>query len=235
MVIRDRLLALIYRIFGFGFGMTTLWLNISANATDGFWSGFSSYSTIITLFGTIVFFTEIITNLIGIKKARNTLAPGIFPFIFHATLALEVSLAATHPFYCHFVSAAYFDLIKLPYVLLTYMFFPLVMLLDWILFGEKGTVRWSYGMFPLFIPVFYYLFSLMEYLVMGSTSFSIKTFDPETFLVATNLPETFKGGNGWAGVFLSCVILLGLNVVVDFLIIFINDLFVGKYFRKKGY
>lgn len=236
MVIRDRLAALIYRLLALALGIVTLVLSVSTNSTSSIWDGLANYSTLVTFLGVSVLLSEIIANLIGITKNRKTLAPGIIPFIFHAALVLEIGLAFIHPFYCHFMAIAYFDSKILIYVFLTYIIFPLVILLDWLLYGEKGTVRWSYGMFPLFFPIFYYLFSLMWNLILDPGTYSLQIFNPNTFLVSTNLPEFFKNGDGWAGVFISCAVILGVIAALDYLIIFTNNLLAGRYSkRKKGY
>ena len=106
MVIRDRLIALIYRIVALIVGIGTLAIQLNTNAVNNFWAGFGNYATIVTLFGTVIILSEIIANAIGIREKRNTIAPGVVPFLFHGALALLVSLAIIHPFYCYFVIAA---------------------------------------------------------------------------------------------------------------------------------
>ena len=235
MVIRDRLIALIYRIVALIIGISTLAVQINTNAVNNFWAGFGNYATIVTLFGSIIILSEIIANAIGMKEKRNTIAPGVVPFLFHGALTLLVSLAVAHPFYCYFVGVDYMKADTFVYSLLSFIIFPGVILLDWILFGEKGTVKWSYGMFPLFFPIFYFLFSLMRKLLVSGSTYSTLVFDPNTFLMSAHLPDAFSAGNGWAGVFISILSLFAVIVFIDFALILINNLFAQRYTRESSY
>lgn len=235
MVIRDRLIALIYRIVILALGIWTLVVQLTTNAVNNFWMGFGSYASIVTLFGCIIILSEIIANAIGMKEKRTTIAPGVVPFLFHGALTLLVSLAAIHPFYCYFVGVEYMKMDTLLYSLLSFIFFPLAILLDWILFGEKGTVKWSYSMFPLFWPIFYFLFSLMRKFLISGSTYSTLVFDPNTFIMSNYLPDAFSAGNGWAGVFISIFSIFAIIVFVDFALIFINNLFAKRYVRESSY
>jgi hypothetical protein len=235
MVIRDRLIALIYRIVALIIGIATLAIQLNTNVPNNFWAGFGNYATIVTLFSSIIILSEIIANAIGMREKRNTIAPGVVPFLFHGALALSVSLAVTHPFYCYFVGVDYMKADTLLYSLLSFIIFPLAILLDWILFGEKGTVKWSYGMFPLFVPIFYYLFSLMRKLLVSGSTYSTLVFDSNTFIMHKELPEAFSAGNGWAGVFISIFVIFGIITFVDFTLILINNLLARRYVHETGY
>ena len=235
MVIRDRLIALIYRIVILALGVWTLTVQLTTNAVNNFWVGFGNYASIVTLFGCIIILSEIIANAIGMKEKRTTIAPGVVPFLFHGALTLLVSLAVIHPFYCYFVGVNYMKADTLLYSLLSFVFFPLAILLDWILFGEKGTVKWSYGMFPLFVPIFYYLFSLMRKLLVSGSTYSTLVFDPNTFIMSNHLPEAFSAGNGWAGVFISILSIFAVITFVDFALILINNLLARRYVHETGY
>ena len=235
MVIRDRLIALIYRIVILGLGLWTLAVQLGTNAINNFWAGFGNYATIVTLFGVIIILSEVIANAVGMKEKRNTVAPGVVPFFFHGALVLLASLMVTHPFYCYFAGVDYMKVDTLLYSLLSFIAFPFAIFLDWILFGEKGTVKWSYGMFPLFIPIFFFLFSLMRKLLVSGSTYSTLVFDPNTFIMSSYLPDAFAAGNGWAGVFISILTLFGIIVLVDFAFILINNLLARRYTRESGY
>ena len=235
MVIRDRLIALVYRIVIFGLGLWTVVVQFATNAVNNFWGGFGNYATIVTIFALVIILAEIIANAIGMKEKRNTIAPGVVPFLFHGALVLLASLAVTHPFYCYFSMIDYMKADTFLYSFLSFIAFPLAIVLDWILFGEKGTVKWSYGMFPLFIPIFYFLFSLMRKLLVSGSTYSTLVFDPNTFLMSAQLPDAFSAGNGWAGVFISVLSLFAIIVFVDFALIFINNLFAKRYVHESNY
>ena len=235
MVIRDRLIALIYRIVILALGVWTLTVQLTTNAVNNFWVGFGNYASIVTLFGCVIILSEIIANAIGMREKRNTIAPGVVSFLFHGALVLLVSLAAIHPFYCYFVGADYMKADTFLYSLLSFILFPLAILLDWILFGEKGTVKWSYGMFPLFVPIFYYLFSLMRKLLVSGSTYSTLIFDSNTFIMSNYLPEAFSAGNGWAGVFISIFSIFAVITFVDYALILINNLLARRYIHETGY
>ncbi len=124
MVIRDRLIALIYRIVALIIGIATLAIQLNTNVPNNFWAGFGNYATIVTLFGSIIILSEIIANAIGMREKRNTIAPGVVPFLFHGALALLVSLAIIHPFYCYFVGVNYMKPDTFVYSLLSFIVFP---------------------------------------------------------------------------------------------------------------
>ncbi|MBR4274804.1 MAG: hypothetical protein IKQ34_02205 [Bacilli bacterium] len=235
MVIRDRLIALIYHIVALIIGIATLAIQLNTNVPNNFWAGFGNYATIVTLFSSIIILSEIIANAIGMREKRNTIAPGVVPFLFHGALALSVSLAVIHPFYCYFVGVNYMKPDTFVYSLLSFIVFPAIVLLDWILFGEKGTVKWSYGMFPLFFPIFYFLFSVMRKNLVSGSTYSTLVFDQNTFLMSKHLPDVFSAGNGWAGVFISILSLFAIIVLVDFALILINNLFAKRYVRESNY
>lgn len=231
MVIRNRLAALIYRSIISILGIVSTIVLISTNIENGFWNSFFAYPTIVTLLGTLVIISETIANAVGMKNNLNTLAPGVVPMIFHGGLTLEVSLCVLQIPYLMLFNKNFFEGSTV-YILLAFIIFPGAYLLDWLLFGEKGTVRWSYGMFPIFFPVFHYILSLMTHFIMGSETYLNKIFDPETFKSLTHLPEVFVAGDGWAGVLISTLVALVVVVATDFLLILINNLLAGRYSKK---
>ena len=89
-------------------------------------------------------------------------------------------------------------------------------------------------MFPLFIPIFYYLFSLMRKLLVSGSTYSTLVFDSNTFIMSNDLPEVFSAGNGWAGVFISIFVIIGIITFVDFTLILINNLLARRYVHETG-
>jgi len=231
MVIRNRLAALIYRSIISILGIIAIIIGISANIENGFWNSFFAYPTIITLLGTLVIISETIANAIGMKNNINTLAPGVVPMIFHAALSLELSLCAIRIFTSALFGTGFFDG-SIINVLLAYIIFPGAYLLDWLLFGEKGTVRWSYGMFPLFIPVFHCILTLMTHYLTGSESYITAILNPELFNGAANLPDVLVAGDGWSGVVITTFIIWLMTLAMDYLLILINNFLAGRYFKQ---
>ena len=90
-------------------------------------------------------------------------------------------------------------------------------------------------MFPLFVPIFYYLFSLMRKLLVSGSTYSTLVFDPNTFIMSNHLPEAFSAGNGWAGVFISILSIFAVITFVDFALILINNLLARRYVHETGY
>lgn len=231
MVIRNRLAALIYRSLISVLGIIATIIMINLNSSKGFWNSFFAYPTIITLLGTLIVISETIANAIGMKNNVNTLAPGVIPLLFHSGLALEVSLCTLHLLASIVYKTRFFDGSAV-YALLAFVVFPSAYVLDWLLFGEKGTVRWSYGMFPLFFPIFHYLLSFMTHFITGSERYITQIFDPESFIGLSHLPEVFEAADGWVGVLISTLTSLLAIFVIDYLLILLNNLLAGRYSKK---
>lgn len=234
MAIRNRILAFIYRIGILGFGLATLSLLILSEGDNGNY-GLSVlyFDTEITLFACAILLAEIIANGIGLPKGPRGLAPGVWSPLALAAVALETTDLLAYPLAMTLVSDSYFTSGSPLVTIFANIAFPLLFLSDWLLFGEKGTVKWFAPLYWLVYPVLFFLFNLVRHAIDVNAKVTCSLFDGSEFTTGSTLPSWFSGNEGWNGVIFSAVAMLALFAAVAYAVIFVNNLLAGRYFRKK--
>lgn len=235
MVIRNRLLAFIYRLLASIIGILGLVFVFQVDKIDQLNANPLRYfGTLTTLYTVCVLLIETIISLLGLRKKAKKGVPQTFGQILFVSIALEMSLLMGHPLYylfihCFNVSQAYFAYDRLWAQLFMYVLIPLVSFFDWLLFSEKGNWKWHWVIYFITIPLFYTVFSFLNHYIRTSTTFATLIFDPNTFLNYPLLGEL----DGWAGVLISSSLMFALYVGVAFFMIFLSFFAGGKYAKKR--
>ncbi len=234
MAIRNRIFAFIYRIILLGFAVAALvFLVLDEEENGNYFESVLYFDTEITLFAAAILTAEIIANGIGLSKGANGLAPGVWSPLSLASVALEATDLFAYPSSVALVGGAYFPSHAVTAIVFAHIVFPLLFISDWILFGEKGTVKWVTVLYWLIYPVLFFLFQLTRHSISGDATITCPIFDTSEFASNASVPSWFAGNGGWNGVVFSSFAMLGLFVSVSYLLLFFNNLMAGKYFPKK--
>jgi hypothetical protein len=235
MAIRNRILAFIYRIILLGFALATLaLLFLDEEESGNYFESFLYFDTEITLFSAVIVLAELIANGIGLAKGARGLAPGVYSPLSLAATSYEAADLLAYPIACLFVGNDYFAEGRVPPILFAHLLLPILFIADWALFGEKGTVKWRYGLYWLLYPLFFFAFSLVRFGISNSATITCPLFDATEFAAKASLPGWFSGNGGWNGVVFSSFSMLGLFAAVSYGLLFLNNLLAGKYFPKKS-
>lgn len=233
MAIKNKYLALIFRVLALGLGIFTCYILFTTDATaDNPARSFIYFSTEVALLGVGVLFAEVVTTIIGIAKGSQGLAPGIYEPLYLATIIYAVGGSLLYAVLSPLFSYNYFPDGKILYTVLGQIAFPGALFLDYLLFGEKGTVKWRHlGYFSLY-PAIYFGYVMVVHYVSEETFFPYPFLDANTFVNDVS-NHAFSGNTGWNGVFLSTAIIFIGIIAFAALMIFLNNLYSGKYFKKK--
>jgi hypothetical protein len=235
MAIRNRISAFVYRLFLLGFALATLaFLFLDEEENGNYFEGLLYFDTEITLLAAVVVLAELIANGIGLAKDPRGLAPGVYSPLSLAATAYEGANLLAYPIACLFVGNDYFAEGRFPPILFAHLLLPLFFIADWALFGEKGTVKWRYGLYWLLYPLFFFAFHMVRHAISNSAVITCPLFDATEFTSNAALPAWFAGNGGWNGVIFSSLSVLGLFAAVSYGLIFVNNLLAGKYFQKKS-
>jgi hypothetical protein len=219
MMIRNRLLSLLYRIAAFGIAVWTCVL-VGAENQSLFFGYFSVQSQLIT---TIAFGLLIIFNFIDLLRHGIHGVP--------AGIWMPVSLA----FLCYsFVTGtvgnvyAFFGLSYSLNVILVQIVVPILFLVDWILFEEKGTVKWWHAFYWMIFPSFYLAFIFIRPKIWPNTEFTLLG---KTSLYPYDIID--PNAHGWTQVLLVSLAAVFAFFLVGLVLIFFNNLMAGR-FRRRG-
>lgn len=220
MVIRNRLLALLYRCAAFAVMVYTLVILLDRNNVWLSLCYFTNQSNIIltVLFGLLIVFTAIDLRH-GIKGVP---AGAFMPLSMAVLLYILVTGVVYNAVLVPFDGLGY----SLP-LIMAHIAAPILAILDWILFEEKGTVRWWHGFYWLVYPLFYCVFILLRPIIWPNALFLSSggtSKYPYFFLNADQI--------GWGMVFVWIGIMIVGFFALGELLILLNNLIAGKY-RKR--
>lgn len=230
MLVRSKVLSLIYRICSFLLGLSAL---IVACMHDGAPS-LLYFGVLLTLFSLVLLLIEIILNIRNLASTKFAKQSTVYGQILFVCICLELSLIFVHPICFGFSTlsypnANYFDLGRLPTLLLLYMFFPLSLFFDWFLFSSKGNCHWHWLLYLAFPPIVYFVYSEIDAAIRNTVSTATPIFDPNTFL-----NQGFMGaGGGWVGVIVSSITVLAVILTIGTLFIILSSYLGGKFKTKK--
>lgn len=230
MAIRNRFLAFFYRLILLGIMGYALWIlfafrQVSGESSRGFYF-FDCQSLLLAFF---VILSEVIANGIGLSKKTNGIVPGVWSPIFMASLSFLLFESIIYPSVVLATGASYFASTS-PWVMaLSKIIVPALMLGDYLLFGEKGTVKWKHPIFWSLYPLFYFAFCLLVQRIFNQQFAIVKFFVPSTF---ANTSAFLAGNGGWNGVVLSCVSAWLGYIALAYLMVFLNFVYAGAY-RKR--
>lgn len=233
MVIRNRYLAFIYRLALLAFSFYALYLAFkylgALNENRSFFA-LAYFGTDALLLAVVVLLAEVIANLIGLKNGPDGIAPGVWSPLFVGVMVMLLFDTIAHPIMARLDGTSFFTADNLLYVSISKIAFPLLYMLDYLLFGEKGTVKWKHGFFWGFFPVFYFAFIMLTHFTWNATFFPYSFLSRETF---ADQPSFLANIGGWAGVwFVSVSFYLGF-LALSYLTIFMNNLYAGAYRRSS--
>lgn len=229
MVIRNRLLSLIYRAIESGLAIFTLVITFQSPLKNS--RPFAYFSTEVTVFACIVFLLAFIFNLIDLIRHGIS---GIAAYVYMPiTLATIVYLLTN--------GISYWILFPLIHgepwaegmglaTVMTSAVLPLLALLGWLLFDEKGTVKWRHGFYYVVYPFFYCIYSELAHYIFQDDFFAYAFMRPDFYFFQ---PEILSGNGGNNGVIISTVLFLLAFEAVSFLLIFLSNLLAGKYRRAS--
>jgi len=221
MVIRNRLFALLYRCVAFGIIIYTLVLLLDQPDVGISLCYFTNQSNILlaVLFGLMIVF-----NAIDLRHGIKGVPAGAFmPLSMAILLYICITGIVYNGILVPFQGLGY-DLA----LVMGHVVTPLLAILDWVLFEEKGTIRWWHGFYWLVYPIFYCVFILVRPIIWQNSFFG----DPGG---VSKYPYFFLDANkiGWGMVFLWIGVLIVAFFGMSELLIFLNNLIAGKY-RKRG-
>jgi|LAHS01.1.fsa_nt_gb hypothetical protein len=232
MAIRNRFLAFFYRLLLLGIGGYGLWILFAARAlTSEASRGIYFFDCQTLLVAVVVILCEVIANAIGLSKKTNGIVPGVWSPIFLASLSFVLFESIIYPCVCLASGTPYFGAYERgPIVMiLSKIVIPALMLGDYLLFGEKGTVKWKHPIFWSLYPLFYFAFCLLVQHIFDQQFTIVKFFTAANFASANAL---FSGNGGWNGVVLSCFAAWLGYIGLAYLMVFLNFVYAGAY-RKR--
>jgi len=226
MVIRSRLNSLLFRGLAFSCTLILIIIAFIYGKSDSELIGrFGIQAALLVCFA---FFLKAIFNAVDLKRHGNPGAP--------AGLWMPLSLAILS--FNLFSGIIYFsyvypnDTIKDPILTSLFAVAPILALIDYLLFEEKGTVKKSYPLYWSFYPLFFGVFTLIGPLYKPENSFPDTFFDSAHFQI-TATANWMSGNAGWNGVSFFSLIFLFAFIALSFLLVFFNDL-VGGRFKKTA-
>ncbi|MCH4210344.1 MAG: hypothetical protein LKF75_04250 [Bacilli bacterium] len=232
MVIRKRYWAFVYRLIVLFFGFYAMTVLVKDGALDGnYWASFLTFETEVTLFSLLVVLAEVIANAIGLKMGNEGLAPGVWSPLFLCclfyVLADTVTYFITAPiFYGTFIRDGHVQLFAISRIV-----YPLLLLFDYILFGEKGTVKWKHALYWMIFPFFYFWIVLATNYLWSHDWFAYPYFNIVNY-ASSAIPGIAANG-GWGGVWIFSGILLIGFVILAYAMIFFNFLWAGAYKKRE--
>lgn len=230
MLIRNRLIALLYRILELGLIVYALVILILGDKTDT--SGGQNllyFGTECVLFTLVIVTLEVIFNAVDLaKNGSNGIAAYVYMPLTLAVLTFLLADALIYNISAPFLGG-YASGEGLVNVILVHIILPIVFLFDYLLFLEKGTVYWRHALYWAIYPVFYFAIIMSAHYIFQDNFYPYPFLNNEKYQDSV---EILSMNVGWNGVIIVlCSILLGF-IAMSFLIIFINNVLALKYKRR---
>ena len=212
MIVRNRVIALIFRIAAFALLVTSIQLYWPEYPS--FWCAMSCFDFQVGMSLTIMFGFVIVFNLIDLRFGMRGMAAG--PYMPLALPLMSFSIVAGVMYFSYSIPTASAPVGIFPSIFHSLMI--VLPLLEWLLFDEKGTVRRSTGFTIMIYPLFYYVFGYFRTLIWPDTpvyaafEYAYPCLDFRTDMIVL-----------WSFVY------FGSLLAFLQLMIFLNDVFCGKY------
>ncbi len=224
MCLRDRLISLIYRSVALPI-LLAVYIAVLLTyplASDTFWV-FSIESGALVIFALGVNLYHSAHDLkrtgrVGVTGSLNMpFSLAIIAFSFLGLISFFAEEKAVNLFY-------------LIWLALLNVLAPLLYLLDYLLFQEKGSGRYSHPVYWSLYPAAYILIMVVKPYITGYDSLSgFRFFSPMNYM----LEDSFLAGNGgYNGVAIAIAVSLAVYFVLAYLVV-IFDRFLGQRFAKK--
>lgn len=231
MAVRNRFLAFIYRLILLGVGVYALVLLYTFRIVESeTWRGFYYFDNQTLLLASFVVFAEVIANGIGLGKKTNGIVPGVWSPLFLSSLSFTLFDLFAYAILFSSTTNGFFAGGDFKVMLFSKILFPILFLGDYLLFGEKGTVKWKHPVFWSLYPLFYFAFTLLVNKVWQQGFIAVRFFDPMTFIAQT--AEILSGNGGWNGVVIFSFLAFISYFALAYLLVFLNNVLAGAY-RKR--
>ena len=218
MRIRNRLLALIFRIIALA-SLITLFSFVMNSPTNS-WELLVRFGILNALIEIVIFAVEVICNGIDMKRGIKGAAAGIY-----MPLRLISCAYTVVSFLVFFITTFGLDgsTASLALILL-YIALPVFSIGDWLLFCEKGNVKWYYSFSGVIYPLLYSFFLYIRTLVWSDVMFANGGKYPYSIL------NKNPGEVALVGFLL--IVCIAASIA---LLIFINNCLAGKYKKRISY
>jgi len=230
MAVRNRFLAFFYRLLLLIIGGYAVYLLYSFRSRGLEWfRSFYYFDCQTLLVAFIVVFAEVIANAIGLPKKTNGVVPGVWSPILLASLSYTFFDLVVYAIDIWAKGGNFFQGSDINIMLFSKIIFPALYLADYLLFGEKGTVKWKHPVFWQLYPLFFFAFSLLVNVVWQQGFWAVDFFNYGLFISSN---AVFSGNGGWNGVVL-CSFLAWIGyLLIAYLTVFFNGLYAGAYRRR---
>ena len=214
MVIRNRLIALAYRLIAFAGILITLIFVFRAPIEA--YVPLSYFGVLVALLVLALLFFEIVFNAVDLRHGMNGIPAGAsmriaLPIVCFSS---EASLG--------FLISSFFRGAPPALEIVFYSGLLVFPALDWILFDEKGTVPFYVAFTSQIVPIFYGIFSIFRAIIwpdsplLGGAMYPYPFLDPHSSWF-------------WPG----CIIVFASFLAFSVLIVFLNNLLSSKYRKAK--
>lgn len=214
MVIRNRLIALLYRLAALAGMILALVYFLRENGP--LWWAFCFYGPVAGFALILLLGGEIVDNAIDLRHGVHGVAAGVY---------MPISLAVTS--FC-FEAFVIYLVVALPQnggatVSETVFHFCLFLipLADWVLFDEKGTVSIHVSLTWTAVPLFYLMFVFFRAQIWNGAPIRGESLYPYWFLEPSQ-----------DLIWLFAILFLGLMSAIQLLVVLLNNVMSGKYHRR---
>ena len=215
MVIRNRLMAFIFRIVMFVLLLGVLSIYLSSTYTWAALLEFEVETTIIYLIGLSI---AIIINLIDLRHGISGIAMGFYmPFMLNLT---AFTFIGNIMYFAYSLPNGFASSNQAS--LFFHAFALVIPTLEWLLFDIKGTVKWYSAFMAMLYPVFYVIFMGFRALIFADTPLPSGQMYPSPFLKP-----------GWDMFILWSIVSFFVVYGICLAYIFLNNLLAGKYRHKQ--
>lgn len=207
-------MALAYRVLALG--ILLLLIVVYFRSPIETYVAFSYFGVLVSFMLALLFFLEVIFNAIDLRRGMKGVPAGV-----SMHFALSVVCFSMEASIGHFISVALHGNTSLSETLfyLALFFLPLG---DWLMFDEKGTVRFYISFTSQIVPIFYGIFSVFRAIIWPNAPLKDGAMYPYPFL------DPYSAWF-WPG----CLIVFVSLLLFTMLIIFLNNLLSLKYRKAK--
>jgi len=227
MVIRNRLASLLYRALEVAIAIYTLVAVYSSPLAGA--HPLRYFSTEAAIYALVIVSLAFIFNLIDlIRHGFNGIAAYVYmPLTLAAVIYLLVEGLSYWILYPTIYGSPWGTGMAIA-DLFSHLILPLLIFLGWLLFDEKGTVKWRHGIYFLAFPLFFILYSELAHLIFQDTFYPYPVMNPDFY---SGLGSFMSSNSGWTGVTVFMFSMMAFVALVSFLMIFLSNLLAGKYRR----
>ncbi len=214
MIVRNRFLALAYRVFALA--ALLLLIVFYFRSPIETYVAFSYFGVLVSFMLALLLFLEIIFNAIDLRRGVKGVPAGV-----GMRFALSVTCFSMEASLGHFISVSLHGETSL---IETFFYIALFLLPlgDWLMFDEKGTVPFYVSFTSQIVPIFYGVFSVFRAVIWPNAPLKGGAMYPYPFLDP-------HSAWFWPG----CFIVFASFLLFTMLIVFLNNLLSFKYRKAR--